>query len=104
MDEVGTPVFLVRNAYNQMLAFHIVNQSGHAGLVLEGSVAEFLLCYPVFFPEEEQDGPLFRSDFHTVLSEIPAQLAINGCGNFSVQNREYKLNVKTELFDHGIIV
>ena len=50
MYQIGSAVFLVRYAHDEMLTLHIVYQARHAGLVFESCITQLLLRHPVLFP------------------------------------------------------
>lgn len=68
------------------------------------SVAQLLLCHSVFFPEKNKNRPLLRTDFQTVLSEVPVQFPINGSRDLTIQDGKDQPDIKVKLFDHEIIV
>ena len=72
------------NVNNKMLPFHIIYQTGHAGLVFKSCITQLLLRHAVFFPQENEYRPLFGTDFQSVLTEVTVQFPVDCRRNFAI--------------------
>ena len=63
-----------------------------------------MLGNTVFFPQKDEDSPLFRSNLQTVLAEVTGQFSVDCGGNFTIQDGKNQPDVKVKLLDHEIIV